>query len=227
MLNKKVRMAADCALVLLLPLLMAYSLVGEVAHEYLGIVMALLFVIHHWVNAAWWKNLFRSKYTAARILRVVVNMLLAIIMVALPISGMMMSRYAFSFLDLNAHASYARTIHLLTAYWGFVLMSFHAGLHGTMFLNMARKAFHISTTSKYRTPVLRIAAGGISAYGVYAFIHRQLAEYMFLKIQFVFFDFTEPLIFFIVDYISVMLLLALIGYYLLQLLQRGKKVIHS
>ncbi len=225
--NKKVRVAADCALVLFLPLLMVYSLAGEAAHEYLGIVMALLFVIHHWVNAAWWKNLFRGKYSAAHILEVVVNLLLAVIMVALPISGIIMSRYAFSFLGLKIGASYARTIHLLTAYWGFVLMSFHAGLHGTMFLNMARKAFHISTTSKYRTLVLRITAGGVSAYGVYAFIHRQIADYMFLKIQFVFFDFMEPLFFFMADYISIMLLFAFIGYYLLQLLQRGKKGIHS
>jgi len=154
-------------------------------------------------------------------------LLLAVIMAALPIRGMMMSRHTFSFLNLNAYAFYARTIHLLAAYWGIVLMSFHAGLHGKMFLNVARKAFHISAASKYRTLVLRIAAGGISAYGVYAFIHRQLADYMFLKIRFVFLDFSEPLIFFIVDYISIMLLFAFIGYYLLQLLQQGKKGIHS
>lgn len=101
------------------------------------------------------------------------------------------------------------------------------GFHGRMFLNMGRKAFHISTTSKYRTLVLRIATGGISAYGVYVFIHRQLGDYMFLKMQFVFLDFSEPMFFFMADYISIMLLFAFIGYYLLQLLQRGRKRIHS
>lgn len=220
-------MVLDMAMIIMLPLLMAYSLIGEAAHEYLGIVMFLLFTGHHLLNAAWWKNLFKGRYTAVRILEVVVNLLLAVIMIVLPISGIMMSRYAFSFLDLNANTSYARTIHLLAAYWGFMLMSFHVGLHGKMFLNIARKASHISTASKYRTLVLRIAAGGVSAYGVYAFIHRQLADYMFLKMQFVFFDFKEPLFFFMTDYISIVLLFAFIGYYLLQLLQRGKKRVHS
>ena len=40
-------MAADALMVLLLPLLMAYSLVGETAHELLGLTMFALFVCHH------------------------------------------------------------------------------------------------------------------------------------------------------------------------------------
>ena len=98
----------------------------------------LLFVIHHWVNAAWWKNLSWGQYSAARILGIMVNLLLAVIMAALPVSGMMMSRHTFSFLNLNAYAFYARTIHLLAAYWGFVLMSFHAGLHWKEVVDMCK-----------------------------------------------------------------------------------------
>lgn len=60
----------------------------------------------------------------------VTNLLLVIVMVALPISGIIMSRYAFSFLQITGGVGTARTVHLLTSYWGFVLMSFHAGLHG-------------------------------------------------------------------------------------------------
>lgn len=218
-------MALDLAMIIMLPLLMAYSLIGEAVHEYFGIVMFLLFVCHHLINAAWWRNLLKGKYTAARILGLVVNLLLAVIMTALPVSGMVMSRHAFSFLNLNIGTSCARTTHLLAAYWGFVLMSFHVGLHGKMFLSMARKAFHTSKTSKYRTLTLRIAAGCISVYGVYAFIHRQLADYMFLRIQFVFFDFREPLFFFMADYISMLLLFAFGGYYLLRLLLRIPHVV--
>ena len=68
LLNKKLRIAVDSGMVLLLPLLMAYSLVGETAHEYLGIGMSLLFVAHHILNVAWWKHLLRGKYTPLRIL---------------------------------------------------------------------------------------------------------------------------------------------------------------
>ena len=43
--KKHIRIIVDCGMTLLLPLLMAYSLVGEAAHEYLGIGMFLLFVM--------------------------------------------------------------------------------------------------------------------------------------------------------------------------------------
>lgn len=215
--SQKVRMSIDLAMIVTLPLLMAYSLIGEAAHEYLGIVMFLLFLSHHILNGAWWRNLRNGRYTAVRILGTVVNLLLAVMMAALPLSGMIMSRSVFSFLDLGAAISYARTAHLLAAYWGFVLMSLHVGLHGSMFLSMAKKAARISQASKGRTLALRGLAVGISAYGVSAFLRRQLGAYMFLKTQFVFFDFTEPLPFFLADYLSIMLLFAFAGYYLTKL----------
>ena len=74
--KKKLHIVIDIGMVLLLPLLMAYSLVGEAAHEYLGIGMFLLFVVHHILNIAWWKNLFRGKYTQIRIVGTVLNFVL-------------------------------------------------------------------------------------------------------------------------------------------------------
>ncbi len=50
-------------------------------------------------------------------------------------------------------------------------------------------------------------------YGVYAFVRRQIGSYMFLQNQFVFFDFGEPRIFFFMDYLAVMCLFAVCGYY--------------
>ena len=50
--KKKLRIVIDSGMVLLLPFLMAYSLVGEAAHEYLGIGMFLLFISHQILNIA-------------------------------------------------------------------------------------------------------------------------------------------------------------------------------
>ena len=80
--KKKLRIVVDIGMVLLLPLLMAYSLVGEAAHEYLGIGMFLLFIVHHILNLAWWKHLLRGRYTPFRILGAAVNLALAVIMLA-------------------------------------------------------------------------------------------------------------------------------------------------
>ena len=216
--KKKIRIMIDCGMVILLPLLMAYSLIGEAAHEYLGIAMLLLFVAHHIMNAAWWRNLFRGKYSPTRIVMTATDLLLVIIMIALPVSGIIMSHYAFSFLQITGGIGMARTVHLLTSYWGFALMSFHAGLHGQMVVQAIRKTL-LPESSKCAGAVLTLMAVMTAACGVYAFIRRQFADYMFLKVPFVFFNFDEPRIFFMVDYITIMLMFAFAGYYLLKLLR--------
>lgn len=62
------------------------------------------------------------------------------------------------------------------------------------------------------------AAGGsraqallIALYGAYALVKRQIIDYMVLSIPFVYFDFSEPLILFLLDYASVILLLIVLG----------------
>ena len=107
---------------------------------------------------------------------------------------------------------------MVSAYWGLVCMSLHLGLHWSMMMAMARKAFPKVSTA--RTCALRILAVVIAVYGAYAFVKRDIADYMFLRIQFVFFDFEEPLIFFILDYMAVMGLFVFVGHYFAELLKR-------
>lgn len=54
----------------------------------------------------------------------------------------------------------------------------------------------------------------IAGYGVYAFIARGIGRYLFLMDHFVFFDFGEPVALFLMDYVSVMILFAWMGYWL-------------
>ena len=123
-------MAVDCGMMILLPLLMAYSLLGETTHEWLGIVMAVLFIVHHVLNWKWYRSLFRGRYGGARILETLTNFLLLADMIALPVSGVLMSLHVFTFLNIGGGMSPVRTIHLLASYWGLILMSFHIGVHG-------------------------------------------------------------------------------------------------
>ena len=55
---KKARMTIDILMVVLLPPLMAYSLIGENIHEVLGICMFALFIAHHVINRKWWSGIF-------------------------------------------------------------------------------------------------------------------------------------------------------------------------
>ena len=219
--KKKLRIVIDIGMVLLLPLLMAYSLVGEAAHEYLGIGMLLLFAAHHILNAAWWKHLLRGRYTPLRIFGTAVNLALAIIMLALPISGMILSRHVFRFLHFGG-ASTARTVHLMASYWGLVLMSFHAGMHGNMMMGMLRKTSHTQQPSKIRTWCLRVIAWLLAVCGVHAFVKNQISSYLLLRTQFVFVDFSQPVSQSLLEYCVIIVLLMVVGYYAAKLL----KVLH-
>ena len=75
---------------------------------------------------------------------------------------------------------------------------------------------------------MRMIGAAIAGYGVYAFIKREIGSYMILKNQFVFFDFGEPLILFLLDYIAVMGLFVFVGHYLAKVLMKiGKNEARS
>ena len=48
---------------------------------------------------------------------------------------------------------------------------------------------------------------------------RQIPAYLFLKLPFAFFDYSEPRVFFLADYLAVMILLTMLGYGIMMLLK--------
>ena len=217
------KLAVDIGMTAALLLLMAYELIGQAAHEWIGIGMFVLFVIHHILNGSWIRNLLRGRYNPVRIMQTGLVLLILCAMAGLMVSGIILSRHALSFLPIKGGRSFARNLHMLSAYWGFVLMSVHLGFHWSMMMGMAKKFF--PKPSAVRKWVLRILALVIAGYGVYAFIRRDIGIYMLLRSHFVFFDYEEPLVFFYLDYIAVMGLLIWIGNYVcvgLRMIGKGR-----
>lgn len=225
--KRRIQTLVDFAMIVLLLFLMAYSLVGEIAHEWLGIAMLFLFILHHIFNYRWFRFIAKGRYRAVRILSTAIDLLLVIDMLCLAVSGMVLSRYVFSFLPIEGGASFARSVHMLGSYWGLVLMSLHIGLHWAMVLGMIRKAT-VLPPSRRRKRAVQVCCLLVSAYGVYAFVSREIGDYMLLKTHFLFLDFDETLIHFLLDYFTIMVLFAAIGYYLQKLFiyksQRKKKI---
>lgn len=203
MAKKKIRLIMDIAMTVLLPMLMAYSLIGEKFHEIIGTLMFALFILHHVLNRKWYGALLKGKYRARRFFQTVMDILLIVFMLAQPISGVLMSKHLYTFIEIPGISAMVRKIHLCMAYWGYVLLCIHAGTHMTAPLKKIKKklAFY---------PVI---AGGalISIYGTYAFVKRQFPEYMLRKTAFVFFDYSEPRIRFFFDYLAIMVLFATVG----------------
>lgn len=214
---KKIKIIIDVLMTIALLFLMAYNLIGDVTHEVIGTVILILFIVHHILNRKWSKSIFKGKYTPLRIMQTLLVILVLITMLMQMISGIILSKYVFSFVDLNGLTGMARTMHLLGAYWGFVFMSLHIGFHWNIMINPVTKK--LKKQSKIKQILFTLPSFLIAAYGIYAFIIRNVAEYMFLKSQFVFFDFSEPLVLFLVDYVAIMGLFVFIGHYLTKIIK--------
>lgn len=214
------KIAVDSFMTAALLLLMTYELIGQAAHEWIGIGMLVLFVLHHILNETWSRNLRKGKYTRLRIIQTILVVFVLFSMLGSMVSGVILSRHALSFLPIHRERAFARTLHMISAYWGFVWMSLHLGFHWNIMMGMAGKL--VKRPSAARKWLLRAAAFLISGYGVYAFIKRDIGSYMLFQNQFVFFDFEEPVVLFLMDYIAIAGLFICAGHYLRQLVQRKK-----
>lgn len=218
------KLAVDVGMTAALLLLMAYELIEQAAHEWIGIGMFVLFIFHHILNGSWSRNILKGKYNPIRIVQTVVVILVLCAMIGSMISGVILSRHALSFLPIKGGRAFARKLHMVSAYWGFVLMSIHLGFHWSMMVGIAKKHFHKS--SRVLKWGGRLLALVIAVYGLYAFGRREIGSYMLLRNQFVFFDFEEPLVYFYLDYLAVMGLFIWIGNYIwsaLKILNTGRK----
>lgn len=95
------RWITDLALAVILLLLMGYSLIGEAVHEWLGIAMMVLAVLHHVWNHAWYKSLSKGRMSVYRTVQTVLNFLLLLSVIGSLLSGLVLSQYILDFLPLG------------------------------------------------------------------------------------------------------------------------------
>jgi len=176
-----VKRIVDGFMTVLLLLLMAYQVTGETLHEWFGIGMTLLLILHHGLNVRWYSSLFRGKYNAFRIAVTVVNTLLLAAIALTAVCGMAMSAHAVPFLYGFLPVVFARQAHLAFSFWSFLLMGLHLGLHlpaMTAGLNPGGK--------------IKIAAAAVSAAvagcGLWFFVKNGIPRYLFFRAHFAFFD---------------------------------------
>ena len=196
-----------------MPCLMAYTFMGGKLYEWLGLAMFLLFFLHHLLNAGWHWVLGKGSYTANRILGTVTNLLLLLAMVFLAVSSVILSGYVPW--NIKGSMALARLMYLALSYWVFVLACFHLRIYWNR-IPVTRKVM----ADKKISALLRLALLLYAAYGLYVFIKKQFALYMFLQVPFAFLDYGEPVVRFFMEYFAVMCLSAVIGYYMSALLHR-------
>ena len=217
--KRRIKAALDALMTLGLLFQMGYQLYAETAHEWVGSGMFALFIAHHALNFRWYKAAFRGRYTPYRVFQLAVNVLLLGAMLFLMVSGIMLSNHVFGFLGIDFGASFARLAHLAASHWSFVLMALHLGMHWGA----------ITARLKLRNPRLWNALGALVAcYGLYVFIERNLLDYMFLRVEFAFLDFSEPIARFYIDCLAMTGLFIFASHHASELLRkRGSASRHT
>lgn len=207
--KKHFRMILDISMAVLLPMLMAYSLIGEMFHEVVGTAIFVLFIIHNILNRKWCRSI-RSR----NIFQVCLNLFLLVFMILQPVTGILLSKHLYTFLPALPVSAQLRSIHMILAYWGYVMLCVHAGTHLVApFQKLVRKSKNGFTT-------LCVILGCISVYGVVSFIRRGFPRYMSGRTAFAFFDLSEPRIFFFLDYIAIMILFMMAGCVIMYLIRK-------
>ena len=172
-------------------------------HQILGMILLALWALHIMLNHRWYRVILKGKYNARRIMQTAINCGILICAVLLMISGLMMAWFVPSEI-VGSALGFARTTHLLSSHWYYIFMAFHLGLHASM----------IANKMKIHGIIPRVICILISLYGVYAFIIRGLWKYMFLQQQFFFLDLERGYLLFVLDYLSILMLFAVISHFL-------------
>ncbi len=178
-----IKRIVDVALMVTLLLLMAFQVTEQLAHEWLGITMFVLTIVHQVLNRKYYAAIFKGKYSPLRIFQLIVNILLLLTFVCTALSGMMMSRFATPFMNGILPSSIVRQGHLALSHWSFVLMGLHLGLHFGIVM------------SKLKNRTVKIILGtvmtGIAVYGFYLFFKSDMLNYMLFKNPFAFLDYDK------------------------------------
>lgn len=196
------KIGVDLAMTLLFIGQMGYHMMDNWMHEWAGIALCLLFILHHILNGGWHRRLFSGRYTAQRALLTAVDGLLTLAMAAVMVSAVWVSRSALDFLDLGKMAT-GRRLHMPATMWAFVLTGLHVGLHWNMAVSMARRAV------KGRGKTLGVWAArlltlGLAGYGLYEFVRRGLWMDLLMMREFAFFDYGESFAAFFVSYLAML-----------------------
>jgi hypothetical protein len=217
------RLILDFAMTILILFAMAYRITGDVAHEWIGIAVTLLFIVHNAINWRWYRVLFKGKYDVKRAINTLVNLLLFVAMTVLVISGVMLSRTVFSFMGFDSGMQ-IRQIHTSTAYWGLILVAVHIGMHWEMIVAAMRRMMKITEPSRLRTIMLRIVTALIFVYGVYASFDREMGAKLFLGYSFDFWNPDRPAVFFFTSNLAIMEIYICLTYYALKWLAHRRKL---
>lgn len=199
-----IKRAVDLGLTVLLLCLMAYQVTGEVLHEWIGIGMTVLVLVHQVLNRKWYGSIFKGKYNPYRILTLLTDVALLAAFGMTAFFGMAMSGHAVPFLYGMVKVSFARKMHLAMSYWAFLLMGIHLGLHVPVIFAKLK----LSDRMKL---IASVVFCGLAGAGLYLFLKNGTPDYLFFRTHFAFLDYEKAGVLVFLENILMLVFWAFIG----------------
>jgi hypothetical protein len=222
--NKKLaaRLTLDLAFTVLLLCALMYRATGDAAHEWIGVAVCVVCIVHNALNWKWYQNSFRGTYNLRRGVLTAVNLLLALIFALLIITGLLHSRTVLAFLHLPGDML-LRQIHTTAAYWCLPLIGAHLGLNWSIILNAFRKMAKKNGDNLARKIIMRILALMVVAFGVWSSFDRDMFSKLFLGFSFDYWPEERPAVLFFVVNLSIMSEYVFVTYYVIKILTQLQK----
>ena len=200
--NMTAKSVTDVLLLILFLLLMAAPHTGNAAHEWLGACLAAALLLHAWLNRAWYKTLFRGRYNAVRLVRLMLNAMFILFMLGTLASAVPISRTLFAFAGFRGELFF-RTVHVFCAHWSFILAAVHLGMYDKRFRAAAARLFPLPRPNGHR-----LASSGLSLafamYGLHAFFRNELIFPLTMQSSFMLWS--ESTTLFLLDYTAIFFL---------------------
>ncbi len=199
-----IKRIVDVCMTVLLLCLMAYQVTGEALHEWIGIGMTILVIMHQVLNRKWYGAIFKGKYNAYRIMTTLINIALLLSFALTAFCGMSMSGHAVPFLYGMTKVSFARRMHLSMSHWSFVLMGLHLGMHTPVMIAKLK----LLDKLRMALSVLFCIVAGI---GLCLFLKNGIPDYLFFRVPFAFLDYEKAGILVFLENILMLLFWVFIG----------------
>ncbi len=197
------RRIINIGMTVLLLLQMAYQVMGEAAHEWLGMSMTALVIVHQILNRRWYGAMLKGRFTAYRVVSTCVNVLLASFALT-AFCGMAMSNYAVPFLYGIVRVSFVRVTHLSMSHWSFVLMGLHLGLHVPVMLAKLK----LKDNARH---VLSASCTAVAGVGLWLFLKNGMPNYLFFRVPFAFLDYEKAGALVLLENVTMLLFWAFAG----------------
>ena len=213
------RLCLDLVAAGLLVFGLSYWWLGDDAHQVAGLVMFGLVAVHNVFNRRWYGRAAQTRHQPASLFNVGVTAILVATMLLLLGTSAAITTYLPEWIPANMSFA-ARQLHVLAAYWVFVVVAVHLGLRWPTLMAVARRAFGITQPSRLRTSTLRFLTAGIAACGVWSFSVLQLGTRLTMQISLEWWNFEQAVLGFFGHCAAAAGLLAASSHYAALLLRR-------